>query len=495
MYTNKTSWFELSSHLGGVFSFYNAENPDEFSLEISDMLLNRSRQELKINLDLTAVVAKVCSPYLLGNRTLIKSVQRTPWMSSYQGSGNWKPAALPKHGKDRPDPDTFTFQLRQELLNEAAIYVKDKKTVGILLSGGMDSRVAAGVLRELQLRGDGVERVIALTWGAEDCRDVIYAQRIARDFNWDMVHFPITAQTLAKNIENAGIAGAEVSPLHLHAMADVAKLDGIDAIIAGSYGDMVGRAEFSGRHLTELRCVLPKILDPFGLLKSKAVCRAKKELKQDLVDSPHLDGSISQIRRREIEQHMHYTRRMLQSSMQTIAVKIPLYQLFTAPSVFGLMWGLDPSVRNNDWYARLLPTLPGELLDIPWARTGKLYDRPSEILDKFSKNNHRYGSWLRKELKESVVERLNSDCIQNLGIFNEKGIERLINTWDKANTDSISRLDETFSWLASLHDFIKTYDIPPPTENYEASFNDSIRSKIGHFHAESFVAARNRLRK
>lgn len=487
--------FRLSENLGGLYPFYSIEENNSFSLSMSDILQNRVSNNLSIQLDGTGLVSKVCLPYLLGNRTLVGNVKRVPWMSKYQGDGEWKPSQLPSHGTDRPASDEFTEKLKDELLGEAQTYLKNKKTIGILLSGGMDSRVAAGVLRELELRGGDARTVVAITWGAEGCRDVIYARRIAQRFGWDMVHFPITAETLAKNIENSGIAGAEVSPLHLHAMSDVAKLEGIDAIVAGSYGDSVGRAEFSGKHLTELRCVLPKILDPFGLLKGDAVSRAKMDLKQDLVDSPHLDGAIAQIRRREIEHEMHYMRRMLQSCMQTIAVKIPLYQLFTAPSVFGLMWGLDPAVRNNEWYARLLPKLPGNLLDIPWARTGRLYHRPSELLDNYPNKYHRYGSWLRRDLKESVLERVNSECIYNLGIFNEKGIERLVSTWEKANTDSTSKLDETISWLASLHDFIKFYGITPPKESYSSKVSDSIRSTLGQLNAETFVHLRNRLRK
>jgi len=310
-----------------------------------------------------------------------------------------------------------------------------------------------------------------------------------------MVHFPITVDTLAENITNAGLIGAEFSPLHLHAMVDVAKLEGIDAILAGSYGDSVGRAEFSGRGVTQLRSVLPRILDSFGLLKGRAVIQAKFELNQDLVDSQHLVASIPLLRRREIEQEMHYMRRMLQSCMQAIATKIPLYQLFTAPSVFGLMWSLDPTVRNNEWYARLLPKLPGNLLDIPWARTGQRYDKPSEVFDDYSKKFHKYGRWLRNDLKESVLERVNSGCIHALGLFNEKSLDKLIMSWQKANTDDTSRLDEVVSWLASLCEFINAYGILPPKEIYGSSFNDSIRAAVGHIYAEAFVAVRNRFRK
>ena len=108
---------------------------------------------------------------------------------------------------------------------------------------------------------------------------------------------------------------------------------------------------------------------------------------------------------------------------------------------------------------------------------------------------HKYGRWLRNDLKESVLERVNSGSIHALGIFNEKSLEQLIMSWQKANTDDTSRLDEVVSWLATLHEFINAYGILQPKEIYESSFKDSIRAAVGHIHAEAFVAARNRLRK
>lgn len=45
-------------------------------------------------------------------------------------------------------------ELKSRLLDEAIGYLQGKSQVGILLSGGMDSRMLAGVIRELQLRGD-----------------------------------------------------------------------------------------------------------------------------------------------------------------------------------------------------------------------------------------------------------------------------------------------------------------------------------------------------
>ncbi|MBZ1392365.1 hypothetical protein [Psychrobacter pacificensis] len=181
--------------------------------------------------------------------------------------------------------------------------------------------------------------------------------------------------------------------------------------------------------------------------------------------------------------------------MQTIAIKTPIYQLFTSPDVFGLMWGLAPEFRNNEWYTLLLQQLPGELLNIPWARNGKLYhqqDKPA--LDNLSKSYHQYGKWIRNDLKEEVLNRLNSDVIRNLSVFNDKGLDRLINNWRKATTSGINSIDESVAWLCSLHDMLEIYDISHSSVTTHSSFVDVIRGHLGNLHAQAFILARNKLR-
>lgn len=494
---NSNSYYSsLSNKLGGVYPYYNLEDPDFFTLNFSEVISYRKANHLAIELDETALVTKICLPFLIGDRTLIQGVSKTPWVSEYKGKGLWRPHYLPPHGNLIPEKISFITKLKEALLDEARNYIEGKKNIGILLSGGMDSRVLAGVIRELQLTERKEINVVCLTWGVSDSRDVVYAQRIAKQFGWEAIHYPISPETLLRNIKFAAMHGAEFSAFHLHAMEDVANTPNLDAILAGSYGDSVGRAEFSGNHLTQVKPIIPKILDGYGVLNSHSLNNAKQDLKRDVIDSSHLLQSTSLLRQREIEQEMHYMRRMLQACMQTIAIKIPVYQLFTHPSVFGLMWGLEPKARNNDWYTLLLQQLPGELLNIPWARNGKLYhqqDKPA--LDNLSKSYHQYGEWFRNDLKQEVLSRLNSDIIINLSIFNDKGLNRLICNWERATTTGINSIDEAVAWLCSLHDMLEMYDISNTQVSTPDSLMDTVRGHIGNFHAKTFIQIRNMLRK
>ncbi len=486
-------WTETADHLGGIYPFQDRGQTGQCSLDIGTLIEARRARGESVILDLAGIVSKATLLYLLGNRTLVQGIQRAPWMSFPCADGRWQPAPLPSHGMERPDSESFVYKLRTSLLDEAQNYVNGARTVGILLSGGMDSRVLAGVVRELQELSDNSFDVVGLTWGSDKSRDVVYARRITERFGWNWKHFEINASTLAANIDHMAVMGAEVSPLHLHAMPAVARTDGLDVVLAGSYGDSVGRAEFSGRRVTQLRDTQSSSVDRFGVIRHKALMAVKLALTEDVADSPHIDKHTPVLRRHEIEQEMHYMRRMLQACMLTIANKTRFYQMFTAPTVFGLMWGLDPKIRDDEWYRRLLPILPGNLLDIPWARTGLRYDHPEGQADNLDLMYHAYGQWLRGELREEVISRVNSDHVRGLGIFNDRGLDLALSAWRRASTKSTNSLDELLSWLASFQGFIEKYHLKTSQWDYATCINDSLYAMRGGLHSRLYVEARERM--
>ena len=492
----KCWWKDITSHLGGVYPFQDRLLKPSLTLDISVIVGARREANIPLRLDRIALAVKSINPYLLGNRTLLEDVSRAPWMSRLSLNGVWDEEPLPQHGDSYPDPDIFTQQLKAALVEETLCYVESAKTIGILLSGGMDSRVVAGIVREIQQNFDGNFHVVGLTWGNETSRDVVYAKQITERYGWEWKHYPLSAERLASNIIHMGKMGAEVSPVHLHAMPEIAITSGLDVVLAGSYGDSVGRAEFSGKHVSQLKSLSAKQKDRFGILRNDVLSCALAGIRSDLVDSPHLKGQLTNIRRCEIEQELHYMRRMLQCCMNTVAFEKRFYQLFTSPKVFGLMWGLSPEVRNNNWYSLLLAKLPGNLLDIPWARTGKRYNSLDGKPDSLSNTYHEYGNWLRNELKTDIVQRVNSDRIRNLGVFNDRGLDYALGAWARGTTITVNSLDEFFSWLASFHDFLEIYQIDGAQQAIDKnSWIDSVRAIKGGLYANVLIAARNKLRR
>jgi asparagine synthase (glutamine-hydrolysing) len=257
--------------------------------------------------------------------------------------------------------------------------------------------------------------------------------------------------------------GAEVAPFHLHAMPQVRSIAGIDAVLAGTYGDMVGRAEFSGRHVLRLKPAVPRSWNRFGLVRDALVRDCRVHAEEDAYRYRRRVSRDATYQYRELEQHIHYTRRKLSAAMDCIAQRVPLFQLFTARECFSLMWSLDVRTRDDRYYMALLPTLPGHLAELPWARTGAPLSANGSATarDDLAKEHHRYGLWLRRDLRDTIVDLVHSDAIRGLGVFNDRALDLLLSLWPRATTTTTNALDEIISWLASLAIFVRTYDIQP----------------------------------
>src|SRR5690606_253022 len=399
------------------------------------------------------------------------------------------------HSNIQMSADLIAEKLEREMISEACEFVSGKNTIGVLLSGGMDSRIVAGLLRELQLKGQYAGQVVAVTWGVENSRDVVYAAEIARKFNWEFVHFPLTPELLLENIDLAADMGAEFSPVHLHAMKLVAQLKNIDGILAGSYGDSIGRGEYSGQRVHQLPDILSSHMNHFSLIRKDIETDALTQIKLDLQCSREKFPERSEISYREIERQMHYMRRQLNTCMSVIDNKIPLYQMFTKPEVFGFMWQLSSMSRNDDVYTHMLKNLPGNLLEIPWARTGKRYGQGDSKADGYLKSNNLYGRWLRCDCKNYILARLSSGRLQGLNIFNERSLEYWMKHWGKLGGGQADRLDEKMAWMASLSIFIEKYNIKSAEAESRYSLRDFFSERRAFMHTWIYQNARRVIKK
>lgn len=483
-------WFVTWNHLGSHYPYY-VEGVHRFHMKISSALGELPVERRRI--DPVGIVEILSKSYLLGNRTAVCGLQRSPWMGYPDCHGGWKYADIPQHGKAKLPTDDIVARFKEALRRETLDYLTGKKCVGILLSGGLDSRIVAGIVRELQLAGEFTGDVIALTWGLDDSRDVIYTQEIAKRYGWEWLHFPLGPEVLAQNIRVAGEMGAEFSPIHLHALPQIRKLNGIDVILAGSYGDSVGRAEYSGRSILRLKRTVPLSLNRFGLIRDEIVRASRASVLQDAYDYRKYVQRNAVYQYRELEQEMHYMRRKLQACMSYVAERIPLFQLFTAPEAFALMWSLDPSIRDDRFYTALLPTLPGGIGSLPWARTGRPLGVPNGPTDRAPKLFHKYGLWLRRDLRTMITQLVTSDTIMKLNLFNEQALNRLIKLWPRAQTITTNSIDEIITWMASLAVFVEHYDIQP-IDAARVSWRDTVNVLSGVARAWTYQTVRGRLR-
>lgn len=435
------------SHLGGNYPYFTTTSKNLFSTfkqGIKDL-------EAPITLDILSVYSILTKNYVIGDKTLVEGLNRAPWMNKPDGNGGWEHVNLPKHGFLELPYTEIATQLFSRLKKEVSNYLDGHKTVGILLSGGMDSRVLAGVLKRTIDEYDLKIDVCCFTWGLKDSRDVQYAKRIAKLMKWEMVHVDLGPEDLLDNIKTAATLGAEFSPIHLHGMPKVAQNKNVDVFLAASYGDSIGRGEYSGVHLSKLSSVSETKLNTFGLINPNI----EKVLSNEF-DSYAL-AYRSQLPRtkayqiNEIERQSHYLRRQLMAPFDTIAIERPVRQIFTCPESFSFIWSLSPKIRTNRVYSELLKLLSKELLDIPWARTGLVYESKSGNRDNFKKNHNIYGKWLRKDLGSYIERTIKSSSLYDSPLLNKRSV--LDKIWIFRNvpaTDTCDQLDERIAWLASL---------------------------------------------
>lgn len=413
--------------------------------------------------------------YPIGDNTMVVGVKRSPWLAKPDAFGGWIFADLPQHGNSLVNVEKVAENLYRLLYKELLNATMFKKTVGVLLSGGMDSRITAGILKRMQENGDFNGRVVAINWGIDNSRDVIYAQRIASLFKWDYIYYSLNAEVLYNNIRTAALRGAEYSPIHLHAMNSVANLNNMDLIIASSFGDSVGRAEYSGYHIKDAPDLMQNHLNHFSLVLKKIEKEEINNLKNEIrcYNSKFYRNNL--IEYREIDYQINYMRRQLVPCMEIIDDIIPVYQAFGHPSIYGYMWNIDVSCRNDHVYKHLLKLLPNGLYDIPWSRTGRLFgEKKAKPRDEYLSRNNQYGMWLRKDCKKYIMELLTDGSLQKLGIFNTKALEFWLQAWPLGKSSKANRLDEKISWLASFSYFLKHYGIEGSRSRTEIDFTDII---------------------
>ncbi|MDZ7841076.1 MAG: asparagine synthase-related protein [Gammaproteobacteria bacterium] len=475
----------MTNSLGQTGRYFRADDPEytpHMSLHAAIKAAPGAPQ-----VDSAAVIEIVNRGYCFGERTPVAGVGWSTASPDEQPSGKeWAYGQMPEHGDAFAASDTIAEGVFHRLCEELRAVCEGRKKIGLLLSGGMDSRVVACVLHALQNSGELSASVVALNWGMESSRDVVYAARVCDLFGWEFRTFPLAPGTLETNITVAAQYGCEFSPVHLHAMADIATQKDIDLIVAASFGDSVGRAEFSGDHVTALKPISRHIYNRFKLIRDDVfrsfVARVHTDagLYHDIFPRHHTYQS------RELDYQLHYMQRMLVPCFRVIADSIPVHQAFTDPGVYGYMWSFSPACRTDRIYRDLLAAYGPGLLEIPWARTGRSYSDSSGPPDGYSRNNNKYGLWMRTELLEGLRSRVLSDTVARLDIFNMYALDAMLRYTSRQANEKATVLQETLAWIASLHEFAEAVNLEGPGLRSEKERTEMIK---GRFFSVAHAAA------
>lgn len=450
--------FKYYNHLGFHNPYFKIEN-GKFNIKANlPEILDSCPQK---TLDFAAVVEILSTGYAFGDRTLVKEIKKTPWMAKPNADlTNWDFFKLPKHQENQIDEYDVAKHFFKLLEEELLSYVNAHDHIGILLTGGMDSRIVAAVLKQLILQKKiSKNKVTAFTWGSLDSRDVVYGKRIAKLYSWDWKHVVVDVLQMQENFDWIVKNGCEFTPLHLHAMSKVAQEETLDCVLAGSFGDSIGRGEYSGIHAKNLKSLDLKIHNPGSILRGDYKTLSAVDILQDIQNYHLLFPEQKAYQQNELDMQLHYMRRMLNPCMSLINKKIPLYQMFSAPEVFGYMWSLHPDCRTDKVYLHILEKYAPELLDIPWARNGVRYLSENETPDQFKKKHHQYGEMIRDHFYELITEKIEEHSAIAAQIFNLKNLRKLIKNCKKYPLDNSFTYEEKLLWIAALLEFINKYNI------------------------------------
>jgi hypothetical protein len=410
-------------------------------------------------IDSVAVVEVLNKNYPLADRTVLQNISKTPWLAQPNHDySDWEFAPMPLHGKFKDDPVKIARHFFDLICEEIATYLKDKKTVGLLLSGGMDSRMVAGALDYLIKTNKLDVKVTALTWGNNNTRDVIYAERIAKILGWEWKHYIVEAKDLLNNIAVTGRRGCEYSPIHLHAIPQIRETVDVDVILAGSYGDSIGRAEYGGVHVSKLPKLNENLLN-VGNLINKEIFQSSLPIIQQDIDSYHDLFTAKEIyMQNEYDYQLHYMRRQLNPCMELLNENSNFFQVFTSPNTFRYIWNIDPGFRNDELYKIMLTYFKTDLSEIPWARTGLKYGSTEGNPDNFLKRHHSYVDIMNFKILDDMKEFALTDAIKNTGIFNYASIEQLFKLSTKYPLNSFY-YTEKLAWIASLGILVDEYKV------------------------------------
>ena len=402
------------------------ENGQIFISESFDEIISRVPSKKRF-IDPVAVASFLQFNYIHGNRTLVKGINKIPWRASLLSDGTIIREPPIPHGNQNVSPSKIASNLKELLLNELSNYIRGHPNVYLLLSGGYDSRVTAGLLKILQKSSPSFN-VISVTWGIENSRDVNYAKQISKIYDWECIHIPLNEKTLYNAIfESVQYCGSEVAGVNLHGENFFKNLSNDDVVLASSFGDSIGRGEFSGNNLNKIK--LKKFKNYRGCIQYDLYKNCIPHLKTDRETAFEMSEDESYPALCELDLQENYMRRMIVHAMGYIRQWTNLEQMFTSDEVVSYIWSLNPGCRNNLVYAELFKQIDMRLYSMPWARTGISFDGNVDDNFKLTKNHNQYNKWLKENHSDLLYGLIFVGSLAELNILDMKNVKRTWNKW------------------------------------------------------------------
>jgi asparagine synthase (glutamine-hydrolysing) len=208
-----------------------------------------SYPEVSKKLDIQAIADFLYLGFILDDKTLFKEIKLLPPASVLCFSNGeitiekyWD-YSFNNIDKNQFKEDDCLKEFYEILKRAIEIRIKGSKELILPISGGLDSRTIAGIIKELDY--DGI--VKTFSYGNRYCYDVIYGNKISKKLGYNHSFIPISSDYLEKFSEKFVITTkGEIDCLNSHLMIfhDIFKENNSLSIINGFLGDVLTGVNF-----------------------------------------------------------------------------------------------------------------------------------------------------------------------------------------------------------------------------------------------------------
>jgi len=449
----------FSSGLFGEYSPYYAIFNGK--AKIFDLIKDAIEYDSQINynFDTSAVLSLLNFGYILGDRTLVSEINKVPWHADITLEGNVISRPPIPHDNIFLDEEKIAKKMHEILSKYLSENILEKhSTIWLTLSGGYDSRITAGLLKQNATSKNDIK---VLNWGLPDSLDVVYAKKIAEHYNWEYIYIPYDKKQNADLIQYAvDESGAEISSLDYNPIeinsSITSKIAQDDAIVFSHYGDGIGRGFYTEQHISKVK--LKKIRNPFFLFNTAHYSCYKKNIELDRAKAWANDITIplmKTVAQNELDMNENCERRMFTKRFKFCKKYIP----FTSVELVRFVFSLSPKCRNMKCYQYLLQNIDQFLYELPWGKTKKSFSGIKEENNLFVQKQHNKLHDFLEFYEEIRLKLLKGYLVEN-NIFNYKALEYVLLLW-KNNI----KLSPLIARLYGIELFIEKYNLNVNTLN------------------------------
>ena len=452
-----------------------------FSSEIKAILQDRNFRRC---IDLEAMADFFSFGYILGNKTFFKDIKLLP------------PASFIKCHDDKIDIHNYWNwndiksignNNEGEIVNEIGrLWVqavernmKGKSKIGVLLSGGLDSRAIASAISSKHYP------IPAVTFGKKNCDDSIIARRVCNTLGIKNHFVEISADTWISSLKKTVyMAEGNLNVIHQHSWDAIdAMKNYFDINLSGFAGDLVAGGSYLMRdfsYIGDSQKCYNKIFSKMnkeGISVKDEEKFYSSEILNDVsgLSRESLKGEVKRQKSSDYFFLNNRVRKFTLLGLLMVQTKIENRVPFFDNDFIDFVYGLPNELRFNHYIYNkmLLKFFPKTFLSIPWQKTGlaigtgklatemhryysggkykisKLVGRiglPAPFRD--NRNYVDYDNWMRasRELRNYISDVLLKGRMLDRGYFDQDNIKNIIDRHmqGKENNSQIIGLLLTF---------------------------------------------------